>query len=338
MGTLPNTRMTLLDLAKRADPDGTVAPIVELLEQQNEVLRDMSFFHGNLETGHRTTVRTGLPDVTWRALNEGVQPSKSTTAQVTFNTGILESFSEIDVELAKLHGNDRAARFSEDLAFMEAMQQEMSRTLFYGNEKVSPKEFTGLSMYYNDDNAESRDNIIEGKGAGSGTNYGSIWLVGWSANTISGIIPKHGQAGMSIRDLGERVSEDAGGSGKRLRVFSTHLQQKAGLAVRDWRYGVRIANIRRSDLVPDPAATNSIDLAQLMFEALDRLPSTANVTPVFYMDRFIKTRLRQQLAFGTKQSTLVTENVGGVITDLFQGIPVRRVDALSVTESLVTLT
>ena len=82
MATIGANALTLADWAKRLDPQGKVPSIVELLAQTNEILQDMLWVEGNLPTGHRTTVRTGLPTVAWRLLNNGVQPSKSTTAQI----------------------------------------------------------------------------------------------------------------------------------------------------------------------------------------------------------------------------------------------------------------
>jgi hypothetical protein len=92
--------LSLADWAKRLDPDGKVPTIVELLSQSNEVLLDMQWREGNLPTGHRTTVRTGLPAVAWRLLNQGVTPSKSTTAQIDEQCGMLEAWSEVDKDLA----------------------------------------------------------------------------------------------------------------------------------------------------------------------------------------------------------------------------------------------
>ena len=81
---------TLMDFARREDADGKISTIVELLAQSNEILEDMTFVEGNLPTGHKTTIRTGLPSATWRLLNYGVQPSKSTTRQVTDSCGMLK--------------------------------------------------------------------------------------------------------------------------------------------------------------------------------------------------------------------------------------------------------
>ena len=55
--------LTLADWAKRLDPQGKVPTIVELLAQSNPILDDVAYMEGNLPTGHRVTVRTGLPDV-----------------------------------------------------------------------------------------------------------------------------------------------------------------------------------------------------------------------------------------------------------------------------------
>ena len=121
--TLSTGALTLLDWAKRLDPDGKVPTIVEMLGQTNEILEDMVFREGNLPTGHRTTIRTGLPVVYWRMLNQGVPPSKSTTAQVDEQAGMLEAWSEVDKDLALLNGNVSAFRLSEAKAFLEAMNQ-----------------------------------------------------------------------------------------------------------------------------------------------------------------------------------------------------------------------
>ncbi len=88
MATLASINPTLMDLAKRSDPDGRIATIVEILNETNEVLDDMTWIEGNLLTGHRTTVRSGIPAPTWRRLYGGVQPTKSTTVQITDNTGV----------------------------------------------------------------------------------------------------------------------------------------------------------------------------------------------------------------------------------------------------------
>jgi hypothetical protein len=95
MATVGGTVLTLSDFAQRLDPDGSVPDIAELLNEKNEVLSDMLWVEGNLPTGMRTTQRAGLPNVTFRLLNTGVQASKSTVAQVDDACCILEGCSTV---------------------------------------------------------------------------------------------------------------------------------------------------------------------------------------------------------------------------------------------------
>lgn len=330
MSVLATTHPTLLDLAKRSDADGSIAAIVELLNQTNEILDDMVWTEGNLPTGHRTTMRTGLPTPTWRKLNAGVQPSKSTTVQITFNTGMLEAYAEVDKALADLNGNTQSFRLSESMAFIEGMSQEMARVLFYGNEGSQPEVFTGLSPMFNDLSAANADNIIDA--GGTGTDNQSIWLVIWGPNTAHGIVPKGSKAGLQREDKGQVTIENIDGAGGRMEAYREHFRWDAGLALRDWRYVVRIANIDRSLLTVD--LTTGANLPTLMFQAMERIPSY-NGRAVWYMSRDVTSMLRQQLPNAVKNSTLTIEDVGGRKVSSFQGIPIRRVDKLSADEARV---
>jgi hypothetical protein len=331
MATLADTHPTLLDLARRTDPDGKIADIVEILNQTNEVLMDMVWQEGNLTTGNRTTIRTGLPLPTWRKMYGGVQPSKSKSVQVTDNTGMLEAYGEVDKALADLNGNTAAFRLSEDRPHIEGMSQEVAQTLFYGNEGTEPEAFTGLTPRFNSLSAANADNVIAG--GGSGTDNASIWLAVWGPNTGYGIVPKGSRAGLQQQDLGEVTIENIDGAGGRMQAYRSHYRWDAGLTVRDWRYFVRICNIDRSALTVD-AATGA-NLPDLMFQAFERLPSIAAGRAVWYMDRGIVTKLRQQSANAVKNSTLTIDNVGGAMVTSFNGAPIRRVDVLSPDEALV---
>ena len=334
MATLSVRNPTLLDLAKASDPDGKIAVIVEILEEMNEILMDMSWLEGNLPTGHRTTIRSGLPAPTWRKLYGGVQPNKATNVQVTDNTGMLEAYAEIDKALADLNGNTAAFRLSEDRAHIEGMNQEMADTLFFGNEDTEPEAFTGFAPRFNSLTAENGDNIIDA--GGTGTDNGSIWLIVWGPNTTHGIIPKGSTAGLQMTDKGQVTLEDAsdGSNSGRMEAYRTHYRWDAGLTVRDWRYIVRICNIDKSNRTAD--ASSGPDLPDLMFQATDLIPNLSLGRSVFYMDRTMRGFLRRQIPNATGLSTLTMENVGGKMLSSFQGIPVRRVDALSADEARVT--
>lgn len=335
MPVLSAANPTLLDLAKRLDPDNKIADIVELLNETNEMLMDMSWIEGNLPTGHRTTVRTGIPEPTWRKLYGGVQPTKSTTAQITDNTGMLEAYAEVDKALADLNGNTAEWRLSEDRPHLEGMNQTIQRTLLFGNEGSQPEAFTGLAPRFNSLSAANGDNIIPAATSGGATDNQSIWLVVWGPNTVHGIVPKGSVAGLQQEDKGQVTIENVDGNGGRMEAYRTHYRWDAGLSVRDWRYIVRIPNISKAALMPDPA-DGGPNLPDLMFEAIERIPNLTAGRAAFYMSRGVRTKVRQQSAKAVKNSTLTIEQAGGVPVMMFHGIPLRRVDALAADEALVS--
>lgn len=329
MAALNANNPTLLDVAKRLDPDGKIAAIVEILNATNPVLDDLTFIEGNLPTGHRTTIRTGLPTPTWRKLYGGVQPTKSTTVQVTDSCGMLEAYAEVDKALADLNGNTAAFRLSEDAAHIEAMGQEMASTLFYGNEGTEPEAFTGLAPRYNSKSAQNADNIIDAGGTGSDNT--SIWLCVWGPQTGFGIYPKGSTAGLQMTDKGQVTVENVDGNGGRMEAYRTHYRWDAGLTIRDWRYFVRIANIDVSDL---DTVANTKKIIEWMIQASERIPELGKGRAAFYMNR----RLREKLRLGILEkisSNLTWETVSGERVMTFDDIPVRRCDALVNTEARV---
>jgi hypothetical protein len=334
MAVLGTLNPTLSDLAKVTDPDGSIADVVEILNETNEILADMSWLEGNLTTGNQSSIRSGLPVPTWRKLYGGVQPTKSRAVQVTDTCGNLEDYAEVDKDLVDMAGNPAAFRLQEDRPHIEGMNQEMADTLFFGDETTAPEEFTGFAPRFSSLGAENGDNIIEGGGTGS--DNASIWLICWSPMTCHGIVPKGSTAGLSSRDLGEDTLEDASGGSNtgRMQIYRTHYKWKAGLTVRDWRYVVRIANIDRSLLTND--ISTGADLNDLMHRAVTEIPNASMGRCAWYMDKNVLAFLRRQTSNAVSNSTLTTDMVGGTMQTSWGGYPIRRCDALSINEARVT--
>jgi hypothetical protein len=328
------TYPTLLDVAKRSDPDGKIATIIEQLTTTNELLQDMAWVEGNLPTGHKTTVRSGLPSATWRQLNYGVQPSKSTTTPITDQCGMLEAYAEVDKSLVMLNNNTAEFRLSEDRAFLEAMNQAMATTLFYGDTAVNPERFMGLAPRYNAYSANealSGSNIIKAGGAVS-TNS-SIWLICWGPNTAHGIYPKGSKAGFSHTDLGEQTLFDTASPQGRFQGYRTHYKWDCGLSVRDWRYVVRIANIDVALLTP--TAVTGANLVDLMQQAIEILRDQNMGRPVFYMNRRVRSFLRRQMNNAGTLGYGTMEQVAGERVKMFEELPVHISDAILNTEGTV---
>lgn len=329
MATLSVTRPTLADYSKSLDPDGSIAQVIEILNETNEIYADAVFMEGNLPTGHRHTIRSGLPTPTWRKLYGGVQPSKSRRVQVTDGCGMLEAYAEVDKKLADLNGNTLAFRAQEDRAHIEGMAQEFASTFFYGDESTTAEEFTGLAPRYDDLSAENADNIVSA--AGSGSDNTSIWLVGHGAGKVFNIYPKGSQAGLTTEDKGQVTIEDIDGSGGRMEAYRTHYSHDVGLALADWRYAVRICNIDISDL---GTLANTKNLITWMIQASERIPNFAGGNFAWYVNRTIREKLR----LGIQEkigNNLSWETVAGKRVMMFDDIPVRRVDALLNTEAVV---
>lgn len=349
MAVLGTNVLTYADWAKRVDDNYRIATIVELLSQTNQILADMLVLEGNLPTGHKTTVRTGLPSATWRLLNYGVPNGKSTTAQIIDTTGLLETFNNIDEEIAELNGNTQAFRMSETMAFLEGMNQQMAATLIYGNTAVNPERFMGFSPRYNTittTSAQTAYNVIDAGGTGSDNT--SIWIVTWGADTVHGIFPKGSRAGLEHNPLpGKWPVLDA--NGNQYLAYKEQYKWKLGLTVRDWRFVVRIANIDVSEL----ATVNAANLINAIIRGLYRMPvGGIRVNPVqttdapsirdsmgrtcIYVNRTVATYLDLQATNKTNVLLQMQQYAGGGPVTTFRGIPVRIVDAILNNETRVT--
>lgn len=329
MATLSTTKYTLLDFAKSLDPDGSVARVIKLLSQTNEILDDAPAIEGNMTTGHQITQETGLPEVYYRQINQGTAPGVAKTAQITEQCAMLEARSEIDVKLANLNGNSAAWRLSRAGRYLEAMNQRMSSTLIYGNGGTTPAEFSGFSVRYSLLSAGNGGNIIDAGGTGSDNS--SIYLIGWGMETAHLIYPKGSTGGVAHKDLGEGDAFDA--NNLRYRALMDLWNWDNGLALPDWRYVIRIANIDISNLV---AQSSNADLIEKMIIAIHALPHIGMCRPVFYMNRtcfsMLDIQRRNDVIAG---GGIKYENVDGVATSTFRGIPVRKLDALVETEARV---
>lgn len=324
---------TLADFTSRMTQEGKVDPsIIEILNETNEMLDDAVWQEATGVTENITTVRSGLPTATWRRLNYGVQPSKSKTKQVSDTIGMLEAYAEVDKKLADLNGNTEAWRMSENRAFLEAMNQEFQRAIIYGDLVDDPAKIMGLAPRFNTHDKTKAENAINVINAGgTGSKLTSIWLVCWSPNTVYCTYPKGLTAGLQHQDLGEVTLDDANGG--HYQGYRSHYEWNVGLVVRDWRYVVRIANIDVSTLKND--AASGADLVDFMTDAIELLPNVKIGRPAFYCNRTISAFLRKQIR-NAKNVNITMDQVAGKKVVSFDGIPVRRVDALEIGETVVS--
>jgi hypothetical protein len=323
MATVGTNYFTLKDYASRV-VNRKIQPVVEVIADAMPIVDDIIWREGNLATGHRGVIRSGLPTGTWRQLNYGTQPEVSTAVPITDTCGILEGYSDIDQDIAELERNTAAVRSSEDKAFVEGLTQNFVNTLFTGNTGTDPERFMGLRPRYNDTNADSATNVIDGGSLAGQTDNLEIWLVTWGQGFTHGIFPKGSVAGLQHTDKGLTTKYDS--NSNPFEVYRSHWKWKCGLHVADWRYNVRIANIDESLLVND-AATGP-DIIDLMIRAIWKLFNPEKGKKVFYVGRTIGSFLDRQTLNQSQMNVTYSMDPHGKRVMMFRGIPVRVCDVL----------
>jgi hypothetical protein len=340
MAVLSTAYPTLLDIAKRSGSDGRIMALAETMSQLTEMLDVIPWVEANDGSSHKSSIRASIPTPTWRLFNKGVVQVKTTSNQFVDACGMMENYSTVDKDLADLNGNTAAWRLSEDTGIIEGMNQEFLKVLAYGDTTVNPEKFVGLAPRYyqtSTTNNPAGTNVI--LGGGSGSVNASMYLIGLSPETVFGIYPKGSQAGLRNKDLGEQTVYDA--SNNPYQAYRTHYKWDCGLVVKDWRFVIRIANIDMTNLKTASDGTDtSANITKLMMQAIEKLPRTNGVIPVWMTTRTVRAMLRVKLM--NKGNTFVTvedwTGASGITRKqlMFQGFPVFANEQLLETESTLS--
>jgi hypothetical protein len=333
MATLGATFFDLIDLYKLQEDGQSIATVIEMLKENNAILDDAIAMECNMGTTHRTTIRTGLPTVTWGQFYKGITQSKGTTAQVDDTTGFVEQLSSVDQRLLEISGNPNAVRLSEASAALEAISQEVAATLIYGNDNTAPEEFTGFAPRFNSLSAANGGQIVDA--GGSGADNTSAWFVTWGDNQAHMLYPAGTAAGVTRQDKGEQRTVD--GNGDPYFVMEELFRQHAGLTVRDWRYMARVANIDTSLL-----QAGSVDIYKFFRKAFWKIKKhrVEGTRPVIYCNADVLEALDADSTPTTSTSAsfvrLKPTEVDGMEVMSYRGIPIRQVDAILGTEAQIT--
>ena len=342
MALLAQQAFTLADYAARLGPNDRIGKIIEMMSQTNDIVSDALFLEANGVESHKTVRRSGLPQTYWRTLNRGVPRSKSQTVGVVDTMGMHEAWSVVDDDIVKINNDQNLFLLSEEMAFLEAMRQEIAKTMFYGNLEIEKASFTGLTAHYSKlstDKTQSGYNVVDAGGTGS-TNT-SAWLLTWGDQNVHMIYPKGSKSGLEREYLGRKEVVDA--DGNEFMGHKTHYKWNIGMTVRDWRSTVRIANIDVSglDTIIDQGASTpaSQKLLRVLLDAKNRIPSSVYDSSggrrFWYMNKTVKTML-DIIAMEKPNVTLNLSTFEGKPVTMLWGIPIHECDALIETEDRVT--
>jgi len=328
MATLGTNYLTLADRLKRTENGKMAAEIIEMMNETNPVMQDANALQCNDGTSHITTIRSGLPSAVFRKLYGFVPASKSTTEQVKDTTGMLETYSIADADLVDKSENPKLFRLSEASAFIEAMNQAIQDSFFYGDTKKDSAAFDGLAVRYgsiSNDTKKIGSNIIDA--GGTGADNTSIWFVTWGDQHTSLLYPQNSQAGIQHTDDGILTETNASG-GKR-KVYQDHYKVDIGLTVRDWRSTCRIANIDVSDL----AGASAADIPALMLKAYYKTHKYAKTgKTVIYCNTDLLMYFEKQLKDKDNINFSLKEYLNEE-TMHFKNIPIKESDAILNTEA-----
>jgi hypothetical protein len=313
-------QLSLVEVAKRTNPDGTMATIAEVLKETNSIVADAVWREANDTFSNKTVRRAALPSGSWRKLNEGVAVEASKTVELIDTIGMLETWAENDIEVIKGFSNPMQARNDEAMSFVEGLGQTMASTMLYGNSDTTPEKFTGLAPRMGSVSATT--NVInEG---GSGNNTTSIYVVDWSPTGVYMIYPKNSMAGLEHEDRG---IETVTSSSLKYRAYVDVFTWKAGMVVKNSKSIARLANIEYS------GASNIFDEDNLI-TLMNRM--TQGPGRRIYCNQDILTQMEIRAKDKTNiHYTTVSDIAPGPVT-FFKGVPVRLVEQITNAETSIS--
>lgn len=323
--------LTLVDMAKRKDPSGRTAAIVEIMNQTLEMGKDAIYLEGNRDYGHQVSTRTYIPRPTWVGVGEGLASTNTEVDQDVEVFGRTGEKSDVPKEVAEDGGmaNVNQNLLDEATGILHGIEQEWEETTWYGNRGVSPKEFNGFHVRYNDLSGPTADQIVDGGGESSDCT--SMWLVGWGPMTTFMGIPKGSKAGIEIIKRGLQDVTDVAGTGttgKTHLVYRTYFYKNGGLVVRDPRSIVRGANIDVPALRTKTAASDLTEMLIKMWHRARRVMPLAKFWRIYMnstLSQYFDLQRRDDVTAGGGLSYV---NVDGVDGEAFRKIPVRISDSL----------
>lgn len=333
MATLTSIYPTMLDLARMFDPDGkTLAQIVPVLHEKQELLGKLGWMEANSKWSHRNTYETSLGTPSLTEVNGVFLPTKMTTAQSQDGMAEMQDYSVVDPILADASGNRDQYRMNVDARKMEAFAQKFGDLFYYGNANLSAKEFTGMAARYaakyGTYATETAENVIAG-GASEGTGTcTSIWIHTLTPRALMGIYRPGTRAGFQVTNRNLQTMGDAtNGYGERL---VTHYRWSCGITNIDWRGTSRIGNIDVTALTKN--ATTGADLPDLIMQAIE-VTSDVPGEKVLVCNRDTKSWLRRQITNRVINGTMTTDTVSGKEVMRISECQVLRCDSILNTET-----
>ena len=331
MATVGTDYVVIADFQARTKADGTFEhKMANRVARTNELIQYLPWIRGDKDDGNTVVQATKLPTVGYIKYNLAPTKSKGAAVQVTFDTGVLKTFSDIDAELVNSKVDKAGFRQSEDMLFVEAMNQQVASDIIYSNVATVPEKFNGLATLYAAPNT-TRNNYgyYMLSGGGSGSDNTSIWLLSLGEDGVSGVHGKAGVAGLKMKDHSKVWGPDSAGND--MEWYRSEYRWEVGLQVKRPGAVVRICNIDVSAVLAESSAA---DLSKLIQRALGLIePGLGRV--VIACNRTMKTWFAIQAQNKSTLGLHTIKDTFGEEINAIQGRPIIQMDTITNAEATI---
>jgi len=343
---LLGTNLTMAELIRREDPNGNLAQIIDVLNQENRILEDITWLECNSGTYYEDTRTASEPTGSERAYDEGVNPEAGVTEKILEPTCMFNGLSEVDIKKFEHSPDGGAARLQEDGFFLRGMTKTFVSRLFDGNRDTDPRMIKGInnrSLYSTLQTAGSETEVFDNAqgNASSTSNKTSIYCIQWGDKMVNCIYPRNDPRGGSsdllpikMEDFGRTIQTDVGGTKKR-PVWQTWFTNDFGIFIHDYRCIKRIVNISTTNIDDvDDFGFSEVPLIRLWNQL-----EYGGRGAVFYCNKAVLTQAT--LRANEKGNAWFTQEVEGEgpwahPVTRFMGIPFKRVDQITNVQAYVT--
>ena len=208
--------ITLLDLAKRKVADSEVGLIDETTRATPEVsglnlldnmpVDNIGQAKSHRGTHYKTRVRTGLPTVGFRDINQGTATTKQTTENRIVSCHLMNPRWDADMGMSGFDGDIYEELAENAEAHMAAAWQQLGKSFYYGTNATfggHAKSFPGLL------DACPAANVVDAGGTTDST-ASSVWAVKWGRQGVRWVLGNDGQ--FDLRDPREQDATDSDGN------------------------------------------------------------------------------------------------------------------------------
>lgn len=339
MATLGTTGISLAELIKRENPDGSMAELVDVIAKVTPIASEGYWEACNNRTYHEATRVASKPAGTERAYGMGVSGEVAATEKVTEPTCMLASMCTVDAKLIENEGGVGKLNQEEGL-FVSGMLETVAGRLITGDRSTYGMQINGINNR-SDYNALSSDYVYDNAGgdASATANKTSIYIIQYGPKMVSLIAP----SGEGSKTITRRpfpvtlVSQSGTSDAKKFPAYQTWFEIQFGIFIYDPRCIKRIVNISTSNI--DGVDDFSFD-ENLLTDAICDLEYQGRGA-VIYVNRTIMKQMTRRA--NEKGNTLFQLEKGadtafptaGKILSC-NGIPIHREDSITDTQATVS--